>query len=365
MVAADNRLERLERRKKEVGIEIDRVTDVTSTEYPGHYPGEDNSWDVETFREQFFVQIRRCDPLHLEFDAVGIDAAIANAIRRILISEIPTMAIEYVYIMNNTSVVQDEVLSHRLGLIPISAPAFHFAQFKRPVEGEPPEPTDADTIVMELKVKCERNQNAPAGSEDPKELYINGDVTSGMIKWKPMGVQQSTLADFQIGPVQDDILVAKLRPGQEIDLEMHAILGLGQDHAKFSPVAPATYRILPTITILEPIEGEAAEKFRKCFPKGVIKVVADESAEGGKKAVVRNARNDSVSRECLRHDEFKNKVRLGRKRDHFLFSVESTGVADADVLVLKAISVLRKKCEAVKMEIERQRGGEAVDDDDE
>lgn len=356
MASAEDRLERLERRKKEVGIEIDRVTDVTSTDFPGHYPDEDNSWNLENFKKQFFIQVHRNDRLHLEFDAVGIDAAIANAIRRILISEIPTMAIEYVYIMNNTSVIQDEVLSHRLGLIPILAPASEFTQFRRPAEGEQPAPTDADTIVLTLNVKCERNTEAAADCEDPKELYINGDVMSSMIKWTPMGEQERNLKDYKIGPVQDDILVAKLRPGQEIDLQMHAILGLGQDHAKFSPVAPASYRILPTITILEPIEGDDAEKFKKCFPRGVIKVVSDANAKGGKKAVVRNARIDSVSRECLRHEEFKGKVRLGRKRDHFLFSVESTGVEDADVLVIKAITVLRKKCEAIKMEIERQRG---------
>lgn len=356
MVSTEDRLERLERRKKEVGIEIDRVTDVSSTDFPGHYPGEDNSWDVNKFRDQFFIQVHRCESEHLEFDAVGIDASIANAIRRILISEIPTMAIEYVYIMNNTSVIQDEVLAHRLGLIPISAPASEFAQFNRPAEGEAPSPTDADTIVLTLNVKCTHNPDCPKGSEDPRELYINGDVLSSAIQWKPMGEQENTLAGYKIGPVQDDILVAKLRPGQEIEIEMHAILGLGQDHAKFSPVAPASYRILPTIDILQPIEGESAERFKKCFPKGVIKVISDPKAEGGKKAIVRNARNDSVSRECLRHEEFQGKVRLGRRRDHFIFNVESTGVAEADVLVLKAIAVLRKKCETVKMEIERQRG---------
>jgi DNA-directed RNA polymerases I and III subunit RPAC1 len=57
----------------------------------------------------------------MEFDLVGVDAAIANAIRCILLTEIPTMAIEDVYIWNNTSVIQDEVLSHRLSLIPIKA----------------------------------------------------------------------------------------------------------------------------------------------------------------------------------------------------------------------------------------------------
>jgi DNA-directed RNA polymerases I and III subunit RPAC1 len=52
---------------------------------------------------------------------IGIDAAISNAFRRILLSEVATIAIEKVYIYNNTSVIQDEVLAHRLGLIPLKA----------------------------------------------------------------------------------------------------------------------------------------------------------------------------------------------------------------------------------------------------
>lgn len=53
------------------------------------------------------------------FDCTGIDAPIANAIRRIMIAEVPTMAIEKVFVTNNTSVIPDEVLVHRMGLIPI------------------------------------------------------------------------------------------------------------------------------------------------------------------------------------------------------------------------------------------------------
>lgn len=65
----------------------------------------------------------------MEFDLIGLDASLANALRRIIISEVPTMAIENVFVMNNTGVMQDEVLAHRLGLIPIVADARLF-EFK-------------------------------------------------------------------------------------------------------------------------------------------------------------------------------------------------------------------------------------------
>ena len=56
----------------------------------------------------------------MEYDLVGVDASIANALRRIMIADVPTMCIEHVYVLNNTSVVQDEILAQRLGLIPLN-----------------------------------------------------------------------------------------------------------------------------------------------------------------------------------------------------------------------------------------------------
>ena len=50
-----------------------------------------------------------------------------------------------------------------------------------------------------------------------------------------MDGQQHLTAD-SVGPVHNDILIAKLRPGHEVDIELHAMKGTGRDHAKFSPV---------------------------------------------------------------------------------------------------------------------------------
>src|SRR5580658_4961830 len=76
------------------------------------------AWDKEKFRNSFSVQFHHNEPLDSSFSLVGIDAAVANAFRRILIAEIPTLAIEYVFVNNNTSIIQDEVLAARLGLVP-------------------------------------------------------------------------------------------------------------------------------------------------------------------------------------------------------------------------------------------------------
>ena len=58
--------------------------------------------------------------MEMEFDIIGVDASIPNAFRRILISDVPTMAFDRVELYN-TSIIQDEVLAHRLGLIPLKA----------------------------------------------------------------------------------------------------------------------------------------------------------------------------------------------------------------------------------------------------
>lgn len=51
---------------------------------------------------------------------------------------------------------------------------------------------------------------------------------------------------------------------------MFSVVCLGKDHAKFSPVATASYRLLPEITLLEVVEGEKAERLKQCFSRGVI-----------------------------------------------------------------------------------------------
>jgi len=123
---------------------------------------------------------------------------------------------------------------------------------------------------------------------------------------------------------------------------------------------------MPTITITKPILGADAIKFQKCFPQGVIdleRVTPSDAKkvgsgyvgrEGDEKAVVMEPFKDTVSRECLRHDEFKDKVKLGRVQDHFIFNIESTGQFESDVLFLESVKILRMKAERLKKVLEKE-----------
>jgi DNA-directed RNA polymerases I and III subunit RPAC1 len=282
-----------------------------------------------------------------------------------MIAEIPTLAIETVFVYNNTSIIQDEVLAQRLGLVPLKGSKQGLLEFLKwynpPAEGEAPNAVDSNTILLGLKIACTRNENAAKGETDPLKAYHNAHVYAKDIVFGPFGRQRNYFCGGnEIRPTNPDILIAKLRPGQEIDVEMHAIKGVGSDHAKYSPVATASYRLMPMITILKPILGKDAEKFARCFPRGVISletVTKKEAArkgsgyeghEGEKKAVVKDPMKDTVSRECLRHEEFEGKVRLGRIRDHFIFSVESVGQWDSDELFLESVKILKGKCDVLK-----------------
>ena len=319
------------------------------------------------------IQFHYNKPLDASFSIVGIDAAIANAFRRILIAEVPTLAIEKVYIHNNTGIIQDEVLAQRLGLIPLKGSVEGLNWLKwfktesEPGAGDGTQPSDYNTIVLNLDVECTRNPDVDSNETDSRKKYIHGSVYAKDLVYEPVGRQATYFSgDDAIQPVNPDILITKLRPGQAIHMVLHCIKGIGKEHAKWSPVATATYRLLPQITITKPILGADARKFQACFPKGVIgldKVTAQESTQSGSeysgkqgedKAYVKDAFKDTVSRECLRHDEFKGKVKLGRIRDHFIFSVESTGQFNSDLLFLESVKILKLKASRLKRALMEQ-----------
>lgn len=288
---------------------------------------------LDSMREKMRIEIIKLDAEEIVFDLVGVDVSIANALRRIMLAEVPTIAIEKVYISNNTSIIHDEVLAHRMGLIPIKVDP-HKLEWLPPGEEDG---TESDTIVFRYDVTCP----PPESGLTPEQLQTyNYNALSKSLKWEPVGDQSEAFANDPPRPVHDDIVVAVLRPGQSIELEVHCIKGVGKDHTKFSPVATATYRLLPHISIPEAITHEDAVELKKMCPMNVFDI---EDMGGIPTATVARPRDCTMCRECIRREGMTDKVHLKRVADHFIFSVESTGVMPPEEIVREAISVLRDK----------------------
>jgi DNA-directed RNA polymerase subunit D len=141
----------------------------------------------------------------LIFSVKGVDTAYANTLRRIMGFEVPVMAIEDVEFRKNTSILYDEMISHRLGLIPLT--------------------TDLKSYNMMSECKC---KGAGCASCTVKlTLKAQGPCTvySSDIKTK----------DPEIKPINGKMPIVKLLEGQELELEATAILGQGKEHSKWCP----------------------------------------------------------------------------------------------------------------------------------
>ena len=275
------------------------------------------------FKKNLKVNIQTCTDELLRVDVSGCDASIANAIRRVMISEVPTVAIDKVHLWQNTGVIQDEILCHRLGLIPIWVPDIDS------IEAAKEEGDDFDVsgaIKFKLHIKCP--------SDYPKGQNLH--VYSKDLIFEPQTKLQQEWKEPP-HPVHPDILIAKLRPNQEIECELFCLKGTGRIHAKWSPVCTASYRLMPDITILQNQSGDAGRHLVELCPKNVFDM------EDGK-AVVKRPRDCSACRRCIEEIP-QGIVELAKVKDCFLFTVESTGCIPAAEIFARALGILKSKCE--------------------
>jgi len=162
------------------------------------------------------VQLKELESDHIKFSLSNVDLSVANGIRRAMIADVPTMAIDLVEIETNTTVLTDEFIAHRLGLIPLTS-------------------TDVDkNFVYTRECNCTNYC-----SECSVELNLNVKCTED----RTMEVTSRALISQNpdIRPVITDendpgIIIAKMRKEQELKLKCIAKKGTGKEHAKWSPV---------------------------------------------------------------------------------------------------------------------------------
>ncbi len=226
--------------------------------------------------------------IHKEKDkyviSMDVEDWYANLIRRLILREAPTLAIEDVVFKKNDSALYDEIIAHRLGLLVLSTPLKDY----------------------NFKDKC---QCGGAGCSHCQVKFTLKEKGPKMVYAKSL-----KSSDPKVVPVYPDTPIVKLAENQELVLEATAILGRGREHAKWSP-GYAYFKYFPEIKIGK---VENPEEIVKACPKNIFEFKNNKLSLNEKKLIDCHLCNACV-------DESNGKIAIKENSNKIIFYAESWG----------------------------------------
>lgn len=246
----------------------------------------------------------------LRFILYGVSTSFANALRRIMIAEVPSMTIDDIFLLESNTPLTDEFMAHRLGLVPLT--------------------TNLDAYVLPEKCECKSELGCDKcravltlearAEAEPRAVY-SGDLKS---------------EDPKTRPVSDKIPLVELAPGQALKFEAFARLGQGKDNAKWQPVSESSYQNLPVIEIDKKTCTSCGECVNAC-PRKVL-------ALSNGQLVVEKPLYCFLCGLCEKACPIgPSAIRVSHIGDAFLFTVESTGALPPERIVSEASKILGEK----------------------
>jgi len=252
-----------------------------------------------------------------------VDVPFMNALRRIMLAEVPSMAIDEIVIIENSSVLHDEILAHRLGLIPLTT---DLDSYNLPEECPCKSEFGCNLCRVALTLEVEASEN--------EMTVYSGDL-------KP--------ENPDIKPISDKIPIVKLAPGQKIKLEAYARLGKGKHHAKWQPVSMCTYKYFPQIKIDERRCNLCGECVKIC-PKRVLIKVEDEKIE------TQNLMECTLCQDCVKACPLSPRaIEVAWDKEAFVLNLESTGALPVEMILLEALNILDKKVDSFISELKTKK----------
>jgi DNA-directed RNA polymerase subunit D len=247
---------------------------------------------------EFEVEFIERTDRRARFVARGLTPAFANGIRRAMIADVPTFSIDDVRFVENSSVMFDEMIALRLGLVPLTTPLDDFEI--------------GDTVTLALDV------------EGPGTAY-SGDIES---------------SDSLVQPADENIPIIELKENsggdiQRLELEADAVLETGKSHAKQQGGIAVGYRHLQRVEVVGDDPDAEFDEQEPNILRGVIE-------EDGELIPTEEFDNDLTNRypgkELAVHDV----------PGAFVFHVETDGSLTVEELVTRAVDSIESR--AVELE---------------
>jgi DNA-directed RNA polymerase subunit D len=219
----------------------------------------------------------------------GLTPATANGVRRAMIADVPTFSVDTVRFVENSSVMFDEMVGLRLGLVPLTTPLDDYEV--------------GDTVTLALS------------EEGPGTAY-SGDLET---------------ADDLVQPADDDIPIVELKEGQRLEFEADAVLDTGKEHAKHQGGVAVGYRHLQRVEVVG--DREEFDDPEPQILRGVIET------EDGEVVDTDEFGNDLTERYPGKE------VRVEDVPGAFVFHVESDGSVSVEELMLRAVDSIRDRAD--------------------
>jgi len=228
----------------------------------------------------------------------GTDSAMMNSVRRAIMNYVPVLAVEDVFIYENTSVLFDEFLAHRLGMVPLKSDAKGFKNGGK------------------VKLTLEKEGPCTAYSKDLKSTDPKVEVAAKQIP------------------------LVKLEKGQKVKLEMDAVFEGGKQHSKWQP-ASVGYGEVPVLEI-----GRGCDLCGEC-----VKNCAKHALEiKGKKVLMEDPLACDLCGKCK--DVCANgALNLGFEKGSYLMTIDNYGSHETAGILGKALDSLAEKAAEFKKEV--------------
>jgi DNA-directed RNA polymerase subunit D len=279
------------------------------------------------------VRLLRLEGNRISLLMEGYSVAFANAIRRLALSDVPTMAVDTVIFYDNTSGIYEEIIAHRMGLVVLRSDEA-LRRYKPPEECSVVEPPNPDCYV---------------------EIFLEKEIPEDSVTGEYVKASDMQLSDPSVSPVYPETPIVYLAPGQRIHVVAYARLGRGSEHGKWSPASVAVLKYTPIVRYDSSRVSEACIKCLDAYPE-VVEAIS--RGGSGELELLKDDLNTSGLLYCA-EAQCSGALSVDYDRRRLMLVIESTGALRPERIVYEASRALSERVKRLREELEllREEGG--------